>query len=192
MSYRERREAKAARLREWADKREAKADARRASVDALAGQIPLGQPILVGHHSEGRARRDQDRIQNGMRRSIEDSKKAADFRRRADGIEAAADHAIYRDDDDAIEKLRERIEERVAERDRIKAYNASCRRGEPDLSLLDDAQRANLMSIAKNASYQLRDGGQFPAYASSNLSGSINKDRKRLAAMEAAERETRV
>ena len=32
--------------------------------------IPLGQPILVGHHSEKRARKDAERIENGMRKAV--------------------------------------------------------------------------------------------------------------------------
>jgi predicted RNA methylase len=39
-------------------------------VDAIADNIPLGQPILVGHHSEKRARRDAARIENGMRKAV--------------------------------------------------------------------------------------------------------------------------
>ncbi len=31
--------------------------------------IPPGQPILVGHHSERRTRRDAQRIENGMKTS---------------------------------------------------------------------------------------------------------------------------
>lgn len=41
-----------------------------AAVSAIADHIPLGQPILVGHHSERRARKDAERIQNGMRRAV--------------------------------------------------------------------------------------------------------------------------
>jgi len=62
MTTRERREARAARLREWADKREAKAQAGFQAVHDLADSIPMGQPILVGHHSEAHARRDQDLV----------------------------------------------------------------------------------------------------------------------------------
>lgn len=58
MTYRDRREAKADRLREWAEKREAKAAAAFDSAATLSDAIPFGQPILVGHHSEKRARRD--------------------------------------------------------------------------------------------------------------------------------------
>jgi len=41
--------------------------------------IPMGQPILVGHHSEGRHRRDLKRIDSGMRKAIEESEKADYF-----------------------------------------------------------------------------------------------------------------
>ena len=41
--------------------------------------IPMGQPIIVGHHSEGRHRRDLKRIDSNMQKSIEESKKADYF-----------------------------------------------------------------------------------------------------------------
>jgi hypothetical protein len=184
MTYRERREHKAERLRDWADKREAKSTAAFERVDGIANMIPFGQPILVGHHSEGRARRDQDRISSGMRSGIDHADKAADFHRRADGIEAAAAHAIYSDDLDAVQRLRERIAGLEAERDRVKRYNASCRRGVRDLEILDDRQRAQLESVAKVAPYQLGKNGAAPAYWSANLSGNIGRQRKRLAELE--------
>lgn len=180
MTYRERRLRKAERLREWAAKREQKADSAYNRAHAIADMIPLGQPILVGHHSEGRARRDRDRIDSGMRASIEHGQKAGTFRSRADSIEAAADHAIYSDDEDAIERLEERITGLEAERERIKAYNASCRRGQRDVSLLDQRQQANLASVAKVAAYQLGKNGAYPAYALSNLSGNLKHQRDRL------------
>ena len=179
-SYRERREAKAVRLREWADKREAKADTTRAKTDQLADMIPFGQPILVGHHSERRTRRDQDRIHNGMRSSIVDYHKAEDFRRRADGIDRAADNAVYSDDVDAVERLEARIGEREGERDRIKRFNVTMRKGVGDLSLLDEKQKANYLSIVKNCPYQLGKKGEFPGYVLSNLGATIRKDRARL------------
>ena len=48
------------------------ADAERAqkAVAAIADGIPFGQPILVGHHSERRARKDAEKIENGMRRAV--------------------------------------------------------------------------------------------------------------------------
>jgi hypothetical protein len=187
-TYRERRLAKAERLREWADKREAKASAAFEQAHSMSEAIPFGQPILVGHYSEGRDRRYRDRILTTGLRGVEHSRKAEEMNRRADNIEAAADRAVYSDDPDAVDRLRERIAELEAERDRIKRYNASCRKaakagGTGDLSILDDKQRAKIVSLARVCPYQVRAGGAFPAYVSGNLSGNIGRLRGRLDAM---------
>ena len=187
MTYRERREAKADRLREWADKRDVKAETAFGKSNAISDMIPFGQPILVGHHSEGRARRDQDRIHSGMRSGIENSRKAEEFRSRADNIDWAAENAVYSDDEDAIERLEIRIAEREAERDRIKAFNVVMRKGELDLSLLDEKQKANYLSIVKHVPYQLGKKGTFPGYTLSLLGASIRKDKKRLVELDRKE-----
>jgi hypothetical protein len=115
--------------------------------------------------------------------------KAREMARRADGIEAAADRAIYNDDPDAVDRLRERIAALEAERDMLKRYNASARKaaktgGVGDTTLLDDKWRDELATLARVCAYQLRPGGAFPAYASSNISGNISRLRKRLDALE--------
>jgi Domain of unknown function (DUF3560) len=179
MSYRERREARAARLREWADSRDRKAEAAEQRTRSLVDVIPFGQPILVGHHSESRHRRDLARIEGGLRRRHEHASKAEGFRTRAATIEAQAEHAIYSDDDDATERLEQRVAELEAKRDRIKTYNASCRRGTPDPSGLTDDERASLASVLRHAPYQSK-GSAFPGYVLTNLSGNIGRQRKRL------------
>jgi hypothetical protein len=50
---------------------------------SIAEHIPLGQPILIGHHSEKRARADQEKIWNSMDKSVEFSNKADDYNSRA-------------------------------------------------------------------------------------------------------------
>jgi hypothetical protein len=120
------RAARAERLRERAEKKEAESAAAHANVDRIANVIPLGQPILVGHHSERRHRRDLARIDRGMRRSIEASKEAAELRRRADA--ADDNEAIFSDDPDAIAKLRVKLAEAEALSARLKADLASARR----------------------------------------------------------------
>ena len=50
----------------------------------ITDNIPLGQPILVGHHSEKRHRRDLDKSWNAMDKSIEFSNKAEDYEKRAE------------------------------------------------------------------------------------------------------------
>jgi hypothetical protein len=190
MTYRERRERRAERLREWADGREAKSDAaHEASRDATAG-IPFGQPILVGHHSERRHRNAVERGQRQATAAIEHGRTADRHREKADNIERAAANAIYSDDDDADERLREKIETLEAKRSRIKAYNASCRKaaksgGIGDLSLLSEAEQQEVATLARVAAYQLGDGAALPSYQLSNLGATIRTARKRLEAIEA-------
>lgn len=66
----ERAEERAERFEEYSDKREQDAERAHAAVSSIADNIPFGQPILVGHHSERRARKDAEKIENGMRRAV--------------------------------------------------------------------------------------------------------------------------
>jgi hypothetical protein len=84
-----------------------RAQAEQEKVHAIADMIPFGQPILVGHHSERRARRDAERIDNGMRRSVEETKKAQYWEERADG---AARRAAQREDPGVIARRIEKLE----------------------------------------------------------------------------------
>ena len=179
-TYRERREAKAERLRDWANKRETRGTASVERAREMGAAIPFGQPVLVDHYSYGRDMNYRNRIGKTYDRGFSDLAKAGEMNARADGIEAQAAHAIYSDDHDAIERLTERIEALEAERDRIKRYNATCRKGAPDLSILDDTQRADLASVQRHTPYNSKNGA-MPAYALSNLSGNITRNRKRLA-----------
>ncbi len=183
MTYRERKQRRVERREEWAESRDRKAQAGFDKASRIAEQIPLGQPILVGHHSEGRARRDQARIHAGMRQGVESADMADHHRTVAAGIEHQLATSIYSDDPDAIEALQARLAGLEAQRERIKAYNATCRKGTPDLALLDDDQRAGLAMALKFQAYACRDGA-FPTYALSNLSGNIKRQRDRLAQLE--------
>lgn len=191
-TYRERREARAERLREWAAKRDTKAAAGFERAHDLAGVIPFGQPILAGHHSQGRDERYRARIAGTMDRACEDAAKAQSMSSRADGIESQLERSIYSDDVDAVERLEERLAVLEAERDRIKAYNASCRKaaksgGMGDQSLLDEKQRADILNLARVCAWQVGAGGAFPGYALSNLSGNIKRNRDRLAELKGGE-----
>jgi len=57
---------------------------------AIGERIPFGQPILVGHHSEKRARSDQDKMLSAMRKSVEEQKVAQAFASKAASIARAA------------------------------------------------------------------------------------------------------
>lgn len=74
-------------LEERAGRREKAGAQRLESAHALGAQIPFGQPILVGHHSEGRARRDAERIGSAMEKGVALMAEAESLVARAAGSE---------------------------------------------------------------------------------------------------------
>lgn len=180
MTRRERLERKAEKRREWADKRRADATNRFAASSALVGQIPMGQPILIGHHSERGHRALLARSDNHMRAGCESADMAKHHDSKASGIERQLETSVFSDDPDAIEQLQAKIDQGEAERSRIKAYNASCRRGSPDESLLDEEQRRDLAVIRRVCPYQLGDNGALPGYKLSNLGANIRRMKERI------------
>jgi hypothetical protein len=72
----ERAKAKAERYSNWAASAEKKSDAAYKVSHSITENIPMGQPILIGHHSEGRHRRDLEKSWNAMGKSVELSNKA--------------------------------------------------------------------------------------------------------------------
>ncbi|HEY5342471.1 MAG TPA: DUF3560 domain-containing protein [Solirubrobacteraceae bacterium] len=167
MTTRERREARAERLRDWSGKRAGKAQATAERAQQLGERFSQGQPILPGHHSQGRAEADHKRMHRAMEASVDHSRKAQSFSSRADNIEAAADRAIYRDDPDAREKLAVKIEKLEHERMLIKQANA--------------AYKAEHKAELKVMTFYHRDQAMpFASYVLTNLSGNLNRARKRL------------
>lgn len=184
MTRRERMERRAERREDWAAKREASADAASERAHTLGAAIPFGQPILVGHHSERRDRNYRARIGAAMTRSVEDARAAERHSDRARGIARQLATSVFSDDEDAIERLRERIASREERRDRVRAFNASCRKGAPDRSLLTEKECDDLDSTSRTASYMLTKGGGFPRYVLTNLGAAIRKDKERMAEIE--------
>jgi len=90
----ERAEERAERFEDYSEKRADDAERAHAGVAAIADNIPLGQPVLVGHHSERRARKDAERIENGMKRAVKMWETAEYWERRAAGALA---HAKYKE-----------------------------------------------------------------------------------------------
>jgi phospholipid N-methyltransferase len=88
----ERAAQRADRFSTYQGKRAADAEQARKSVSAIADGIPLGQPILVGHHSERHARRDAEKIENGLRRAVRLWETVGYWQQRAAGAIA---HARY-------------------------------------------------------------------------------------------------
>lgn len=68
-SLTERAEERAERFQEYSHNRSKDAASTTEKVKQIADNIPLGQPILVGHHSEKHARKEAEKIETGMRKA---------------------------------------------------------------------------------------------------------------------------
>lgn len=123
-SYESKQEARRERLEAAADRaeRESKAAFKRSN-DLTAG-IPMGQPILVGHHSESRHRNALDKSWKALGKGVELDKKAGELRARAASVGSAG---ISADDPDAASKIRAKIAELEQQRELMKAANKAYR-----------------------------------------------------------------
>jgi hypothetical protein len=163
MTYRERREARAARLREWAEKREREASQQLQSQPELRHDWAfITQPGRIP---------ERERMNRRDDRAMESLAKAQSMASRAAEIERQADNAIYSDDPDAIDRLRERIASLEAEREVMKERNTAYRR----------EHRAELAAMTP---YERSQAVPHAPYELENLSGNLSRQRARLQALE--------
>lgn len=119
--YEAKRNARYQRLLAAADKRAQESNSLFSSAHAQLSMIPLGQPILVGHHSEGRHRKAIASADNKYRRGFELHKQAEKLRASAQAAQNG--EVIYSEDPDAVEKLQTEIADAELRLARMKATN---------------------------------------------------------------------
>ena len=122
LTFAEQLEAKQTKAEERAEFMETRAETAAEKSEAilnrahkLADSIPLGQPILVGHHSEKRARKDAERIRNWTGKGVAEADKAEYYRGRVTSARATAEGKQYSDPS----FLARRIKEQEAEERKI-------------------------------------------------------------------------
>jgi len=201
-AYERKREAKRDRLDAAADRAEAQSMAayKRADLREEVSGIPLGQPILVGHHSEGRHRAAIKRAENAMRASIAADKRAGDLRSRADGIGSGG---ISSDDPAAMQKLQAEIDAAQGLQDFMKAANAVIRKAvkagataEAPIEALEPWMAALQTATGKPwGEGSIRDALKpdfcgrigFAAYRLQNNGANIKRMEQRIAVLRSAE-----
>jgi len=173
MTRRERKENKIKQRREWAEKRAEKADQEYKTGKALGETIPLGQPILIGHHSETSHRNVIKKLHGYADRALENDKMKEHHLIVADGIEHQLSNTIFSDDPDAVEQLQKKLARLEAARNRIKEINKALKK-ETDIELTE-AEKKELDSLQK-----VWGSRSFPAYTLVNLGGRIRNIKKRI------------
>lgn len=162
---RERKEAKAERLRTWGTKRQETAESLRKVDEHLRHDWAfITQPGRIPAR-ERMNRRDE--------KAYELSKTGGAMKSRAAGIEDQLARAIYDDDPDAIEQLQERVAALEARLEARKAANATYR----------SEHKAELKTMTAFGRSQVVP---FPAYSISNLGADIRRNKERLARLQVA------
>ncbi len=179
MTRRERLERKLELRREWAGKQEAKAESKFTQAHNQIAGIPPGQPILVGHHSERRHRRDLEKHDNAMRAGVDAEKMAAHHESKAEGLEGQLAGSIYSDDPDAIEALQAKIAANEEKRDRMKLINKLYKKGDAAGLLAIGADYEQLKAACEKAGSYWGQAPHLP-YEMTNIGATIRKDKERI------------
>lgn len=185
-NFHEKREQQLDRYQDLAAKALSESESRFKTAHDIGSCIPFGQPILVGHHSEKRHRRDLDKIDNNMRKAFEADEKAKHYANKVDNIENGT--AISSDDPEAITKLKEKLEGMIKNQELMKAANKMIKSKK-----FSDAEKvAKLVEIgfSEKIAIQLMTPDPWikrigiPAYKFANNNGNIKRVRDRIAHLE--------
>lgn len=194
--YQDRQDRKIEKYQDLAHAARQRANAVDESARSMASVIPFGQPILVGHHSEGRDRRYRAKIESKFRRAYEESSKADYWESRAQSAEENT--SISSDDPDAVTKLAAKIEQLEEVIELWKAINKIARSRKsldayPESARAQDIQEEfgfnedTAKGLVEDAGWQ---GRGIPAYRISNMRQNITRYKKRLEEMKARQQET--
>jgi hypothetical protein len=151
----------------------------------IASRRPFGQPILIGHHSERAHRRDLERQHAKERKAYTLHEQARETERRARACERNT--AIYRDDTDALDKLRAKIAAEEAYRDQCKALNAEYRRCKGNLDAMQrisEETRARLKASRERYYLGAERWQPAEAWQLKNAGAEIRRLKERLADLE--------
>ena len=193
--YAERREAKIERAEDRAVAKRRESAALAARTRELSEIIPMGQPILVGHYSEGRDRRFREKLQRGAR-------KAWELEQEAEGLErsvkaARANVSIDSDDPEALRKLDRKLQRLERAQEDTKTFNREFRRlkkagklnqndlaravqkaiGGDDAGIRTPELIEEWKQIRRLTPYQAENG--LPSYITTNRGAEIRRLKKR-------------
>lgn len=147
----------------------------------MASVIPMGQPILVGHHSEKADRRYRDKIHNTYGKAFKEMDKAAYYKEKAEIIES--NDAIFSDDPAAVEKLTAKLAALKEIQFFMKEANKCIKKKDRESFLKLHFATEQLWQELTNPAQHFKELG-FPAYKFSNNGANIRRIEKRIAQLQ--------
>ena len=145
----------------------------------MGSVIPLGQPILIGHHSEKKHRAHIKRIDAAYRRASEAEGKAAYYQKRAEAAENNL--SISGDDAEAENLYKAKLEKLEAAQEQMKAVNKAWKQGKEALYLLGLTDIDIEKIKSKMPGYEKKP---YPTWALSNNSAEIRRVKDKLEELE--------
>ena len=114
---------------------------------------------------------------------------AGHHRSKANGLQSQLDRSIFSDDADAIEQIKARIAKRETERAQNNAINKIIRqkpKNEKTPEKIAALARLGISEVVAEKLFEPDFCGRYgiPDYVNKNLSGNINRDKKRLIELE--------
>jgi len=174
-AFEAKQERRRQRLLDRAERQEALAETAATAASEIADGIPMGQPILVGHHSEKADRRRRDRMQRLFSKAHDARKAAENLHRRADAVGTAG---ISADDPNATSKLEDKASALEAKREVMKRANAYWREHKSlkGFDELDPKERTEALRT------MLLTGAEvpFPSWALRNIGARIRQAKTRV------------
>lgn len=177
--YEARKQEKAERYRALAEKNKAAANQTWDRGREMASVIPLGQPILVGHHSEGRDRRYRGRIQSTYQKAHDLDEKAAYYASKA--ASAESNTAISSDNPEAITLLKDKLAKAEADGAKMREFNKLMRKKDNAGMLALGFSQHQIDELSK-PDFCGRLG--FADYQMSNNNGRIRQIKQRISKLE--------
>lgn len=185
-SYEEKQEARRQRYLERAEKARQEYKALHEEAHKMAELIPFGQPILVGHHSEGRDRRYRGRIHDKFGKAFAALDKSEHY---AEKAETVGTGGISSDDPDALQKLRAKLTGLQRNHEHMKAANRAIRASktgeERIIALMAIGLTEEQARELTKPDYMGRIG--YAPFSLANSNANINSVKQRIAILEAAE-----
>lgn len=181
--YEARLERRRERLLNIAAKLESEGNARYQQARQMAAAIPFGQPILVGHYSEGRDRNYRNKIHNNFGKAFSAMNEAKEYARRAASVGTGG---ISSDDPEAAEKLKLEVEQLEARQARMKQINAAHKKylkNPESLAKSGLDEKGQLTVTNYNPAYGW-EPHPYPPYSLSNNNANIRRIKGRIAQLQ--------
>lgn len=175
----ERIKAKKARTQSRAVRASDKSTTLYTEAKAMAGAIPFGQPILIGHHSEKRDRNYRNKITSKFDRSFQAQNKADELAKKAETIGTGG---ISSTAPDALVELRKKLEYLQDGQSLMKKVNAEHKKG--GIDGITSLEGAALETLKADMAKSWHSDKPYASYSLTNNNANIRRIKQRIADLE--------